>query len=86
MHVPRLLRSDLLSRFDASRVVLSAMHGAVMHRKDFLEEQLALKGSLARSAAMMENDLDATEEDLVEVRGHIAAIDARIDRLRSGKA
>ena len=54
-------------------------------RKDFLEEQLALRGSLSRSAAMMENDLNATEEELVEVRGHIAAVDARIDRLRSGR-
>ena len=55
------------------------------HRKDFLEEQLALRGSLARSAAMMENDLNATEEVLVELRGHIADVDARIDRLRSRK-
>ena len=55
------------------------------HRNDFLEEQLALRGSLARSAAMMENDLDATEEDLVELRRHIADIDARIDRLKSRK-
>ena len=55
------------------------------HRKDFLEEQLALRGSLARSAAMMENDRTATEEVLVELRRHIADVDARIDRLRSRK-
>jgi len=39
------------------------------HRKEFLAEQIALKESLARSAVMMENDVDATEADLVELRG-----------------
>jgi len=54
-------------------------------RKDFLEEQLALRGSLARSAAMMENVDDATAEDLAELRRTIADVDARIERLRSAK-
>ena len=87
MRAQDFCRSIFLSRFDAIRVVLSAMHGAVMpQRKDFLEEQLALKASLARSATMMENADDATAEDLAEVRRTIADVDARIERLRSAKA
>jgi hypothetical protein len=56
------------------------------HPNGFLEEQLDLQGSLARSAVMMENDVDATKEDLAELREVIADVDARIERLRSGKA
>jgi hypothetical protein len=56
-----------------------------MQRKDFLEEQLALKGSLTRSATMLENSDEATAEDLAELRRTIAEVDARIERLRSAK-
>ena len=56
-----------------------------MQRKDFLEEQLALKASLARSATMLENADEATAEDLAELRRTIAEVDARIERLRSAK-
>jgi len=55
------------------------------HRKEFLEEQLALKASLVRSAAMMENADDATAGDLAELRQVIADVDARIERLRAGQ-
>ena len=56
-----------------------------MQRRDFLEEQLALKGSLTRSATMLENSDEATAEDLAELRRTIAEVDARIERLRSAK-
>ena len=64
---------------------LAQMHGVIMQRKDFLEEQLALKGSLARSATMLENADEATAEDLAQLRRTIAEVDARIERLRSAK-
>ena len=53
------------------------------HPRGFLEEQLALRASLGRSAAMMENADDASAEDLAELRRTIADVDARIARLRA---
>ena len=55
------------------------------HRKEFLNEQLALKASLVRSAAMMEKADDVTAEDLAELRQVIAAVDARIEQLKAGQ-
>ena len=53
------------------------------HPHGFLEEQLALRASLGRSAAMMENADDALAEDLSELRRTIADVDARIAHLRA---
>ncbi len=68
----------------------------------YIEEQLALRESLARSVELMENHLgdpqrsprfgmlesseDVTEERVAELKEQIADIDARIERLRSGNA
>ena len=56
------------------------------HRKDFLKEQLALKDSLVRSAAMMKNADGATAADLAELLQVIADVEARIEHLRAGQA
>ena len=61
------------------------MHGLMPHRKDFLNEQLALKDSLVRSAAMMKNAEGATAADFAELLQVIADVEARIEQLRAGQ-